>query len=67
MRLIAIAVLAVALAAPVRADDPPAPGVCFNTEKDFIDSAVRVNKAKVMTASPRARDVILDSINEART
>lgn len=69
MRLIAAAVLAILfLAAPgvVRAQEAPPPGSCFTTEEEFIASAVNVNKAKVMVASDKARDVIVGEINRAR-
>lgn len=66
MRLIAAAVLAICLALPAHADDPPAPGACFTSEQEFLESALRVNKAKVMMASAHARNVIVDRINAAR-
>lgn len=66
MRLVLAAVLALLLAAPAHAEEPPPPGQCFTTEQDFLASAVNVNKAKVLVASATARDLILDRINSAR-
>lgn len=66
MRLVLAAVLALLLASPAHAEEPPPPGQCFTTEAEFIESAVRVNKAKVLVASDTARHRVLDKINAAR-